>query len=53
MLKNDFLFDQFFLFLKSDLQKVLRNAKKMQDKMPIFYKVCLVILFIFFSLNKE
>jgi len=25
-------------FHKSDLQKIVRNAKKMQDKMPIFYK---------------
>ena len=25
--------------VKADVQKIIRNAKKMQDKLPIFYKV--------------
>lgn len=38
--------------LQSDVQKIFRNAKKMNEKMPIFYKVritffCLRFFFLF------
>ena len=31
--------NMFFKKIKADIQKIIRNAKKMQDKLPIFYKV--------------
>jgi len=38
--------------LQADIQKILRQARKMPDKIPSFYKVTLTLKLIIFDYNK-